>query len=39
MLETGARERTLFPEDIKNAQRIVLTNAVIGARAARFVEP
>ena len=39
MLETGARERTLFPEDIKNAQRIVLTNAVIGARAAQFVEP
>ena len=38
MLETGARERTLFPEDIKNAQRIILTNAVIGARPAQYVE-
>lgn len=36
MLQNSVREQLCLPEDLQKADQIVLTNAVIGARTARF---
>ena len=37
MLQNAVREDVLKPSDLELAEEIIVTNAIIGARKARFV--